>query len=261
MTDRPRQLRGAVVVVTGASSGIGESTASRFAAVGSTVVLAARRLDRLEEVARRIRSSGGEALPVRCDVTEASDREGLVDSVREAFGRCDVLVNSAGVPGGGPFRDRTPEQIDRVVAVNLLGLMQVTRAFLPTMLEQGAGHVVNVASLAGRFPMPGAEVYGATKHGVIAFSESLHASTHRRGVLVTAVNPAFVKTEGFPERRPRILTLPVERVADAIVRVVREGIAPVYSIPRWVAALEAFRVLTPPLYRMGASLAARRNSD
>lgn len=261
MTDRPRQLRGAVVVVTGASSGIGEATARRFGAAGSSVVLAARRLERLEDVAQRIRSDGGEALPVRCDVTEGGDREALVDAVRKAFGRCDVLVNSAGLPGGGRFLDRTAEQIERVVAVNLLGLMQATRAFLPPMLERGSGHVVNVASMAGRFPMPGAEVYGATKHGVIAFSESLHASTPRRGVSVTAVNPAFVKTEGFPERRPRILTLPLERVADAIVRVVRDDIAPVYSIPRWIAALEAFRVLTPPLYRLGASLAARRYAD
>lgn len=255
------RLRDAVVVVTGASSGIGAATALRFAAAGSRLVLAARRVDRLETIAERIRSDGGDAMALRCDVTDASDREGLVASVREAFGRCDVLVNSAGVPGGGRFRDRSPEQIDRVVAVNLLGVLQTTRAFLPSMLEHGAGHVVNVASLAGVVATPGASVYGATKHAVIAFSESLNASTRRHGVLVTAVNPAFVRTEGFPERRPRLLTLTVERVADTIVRVVREGIAPVHSVPRWFAALEAFRILTPPLYRLGTNLAARRSPD
>jgi NADP-dependent 3-hydroxy acid dehydrogenase YdfG len=246
------ELRGAVVVVTGASAGIGEATALRFARAGSRLVLAARRLERLEALSDRIGLRGGQAIPIRCDVTASGDIADLVERTDEAFGRCDVLVNNAGIPGGGPFGELSQEHVDRVVDVNLLGVLRTTKALLPTLLEQGSGHIVNVASLAGRFATPGAAVYTATKHAVIAFSEALNYEVEDRGVLVTAVNPGLVSTEGFPQGHvdPR-LVLPVERVAEAIVRVVRRGIAPEYSVPRWVSSLQAFRVLTPPLYRWG----------
>jgi short-subunit dehydrogenase len=253
------ELRGATAVVTGASAGIGEATALAFARRGTRVVLAARRLDRLEELAARIQRHGGTALAVRCDVGEPEQVAALPVVVREAFGGCDILVNNAGIPGGGDFADLSLGQIEKVVRVNLLGVLYGTRAFWPMMTAQGRGHVVNVASLAGRFATPGASIYTATKHAVVAFSEALNVSSRRHGLLVTAVNPAFVPTEGFPDAgRPSIVTLTPERVAEAIVKVVREGIAPQYSIPRWVAPLEAFRVLTPPLYRWAVDRIARR---
>jgi short-subunit dehydrogenase len=253
------ELRGATAVVTGASAGIGEATALAFARRGTRVVLAARRLDRLEELAARIQRHGGTALAVRCDVGEPEQVAALPVVVREAFGGCDILVNNAGIPGGGDFADLSLGQIEKVVRVNLLGVLYGTRAFWPAMTAQGRGHVVNVASLAGRFATPGASIYTATKHAVVAFSEALNVSSRRHGLLVTAVNPAFVPTEGFPNAgRPSIVTLTPERVAEAIVKVVREGIAPQYSIPRWVAPLEAFRVLTPPLYRWAVDRIARR---
>jgi short-subunit dehydrogenase len=253
------ELRGATAVVTGASTGIGEATALALARRGTRVVLAARRLDRLEELAERIRRQGGTALAVRCDVGDPEQVAALPAVVREAFGGCDILVNNAGIPGGGTFADLSLEQIEEVVRVNLLGVMYGTRAFWPTMTAQGRGHVVNVASLAGRFATPGASIYTATKHAVVAFSESLNVTSRRHGVLVTAVNPAFVPTEGFPNTgRPSIVTVTTERVAEAIVKVVREGIAPEYSIPRWVAPLQAFRVLTPPLYRWAVDRIAGR---
>jgi short-subunit dehydrogenase len=136
--------------------------------------------------------------------------------------------------------------------VNLLAVMEGTAVFLPMMLQEGRGHIVNVASLAGRFATPGASVYGATKHGVVAFSEALFIELRRAGVLVTAVNPGYVPTEGFPAAgRPGPLVLKPERIAKTIVRVVEKGIAPEISIPRWAAGLQVFRVLTPPLYRWG----------
>jgi short-subunit dehydrogenase len=246
------ELRGKVVVVTGASSGIGEATAVGFAKRGARVVLAARRLDRLEELAERITDAGGTALALRCDVTDVAELSKLPGVVAELVGPADVLVNNAGIPGRGRFEELSHEQIERVVRVNVLGVLHGTRAFLPGMLERGRGHVVNVASLAGRFATPGASVYSATKHAVVSFSEALHFETEERGVLVTSVNPGFVETEGFPQgRRPPQLVLNVERVSEAIVRVVRQGIAPEYSVPRWVSPLQAFRVLTPPLYRWG----------
>jgi short-subunit dehydrogenase len=252
------RLKDAVVVVTGASAGIGEATALAFARRGSKVVVAARRKERLDALVDRIRREGGVAMAVRCDVGEPAHLASLCAVVHEAFGECDALINNAGIPGGGDFLNLTPEQIERIVRVNVLGVMFGTHAFLPGMVRRGRGHIVNVASLAGLFAAPGAAVYSATKHAVVAFSESMNVSTRPHGVLVTAVNPGFVATEGFPDRgRPRVLTLTPERVADTIVKVVREGIAPEYSIPRWLASLQAFRVLTPPLYRWGMAQAAK----
>jgi short-subunit dehydrogenase len=256
-------LREANVVVTGASSGIGEATAIAFAQRGARAILVARRKDRLDALAARIEQAGGRAIAWTCDVTDLARVQKLPALVKELTGRpVDVLVNNAGIAGGGTFLELTHDRIDEVVRVNLLGVMHVTRVFLPGMLERGHGHVINVASLAGRFAVPGAAVYSATKHGVVAFSESLDVSTRRRGVLVTTVNPAYVPTEGFPAtRRPSALTLTPERVADAIVKVAREGISPEYSVPRWAAAMQLFRILTPPLYRWGLSVGERRYDD
>ncbi len=246
------QLKGAVAVVTGASSGIGEAVAVGLAQRGAKVVLAARRKDRLDELADRIERAGGTALAIRCDVTDREQLASLPTVVKEAFGPCDVLVNNAGVPGGGTFANLSYQQIEDIVEVNVLGVMYGTRAFLPGMLKRHHGHIVNVASLAGRFATPGAAVYGASKHAVVAFSESLFYEVEDQGVLVTAVNPGFVKTEGFPlvGMDPRMI-LTMDKVAGAVVRVVRDDIAPELSVPRYISPLQAFRVLTPPLYRWG----------
>jgi NADP-dependent 3-hydroxy acid dehydrogenase YdfG len=252
-------LKGSVVVVTGASAGIGEATSVAFAKRGARVVLVARRLDRLEALAERIERAGGSALALRVDVTEPREVDGLPTVVREVHGRpADVLVNNAGVPAGGSIEDLDYRQIRDVVEVNLLGVLYGMRAFLPEMMRLGHGHVVNVASLAGRFATPGTALYTATKHAVVAASESANYDAGARGVLVTAVNPGFVATEGFPQDDlPSWAVMPADRVAEAIVKVVRDGIAPEYSVPRWVAPLQAFRVLTPPLYRWGVGQARR----
>jgi uncharacterized protein len=247
-------VAGAVVVVTGASAGIGRAAALAFARKGSNVVVAARREHLLEELAGQIRSHGRRALAVACDVSEWEQVVALASRTMEEFGRCDVLVNNAGIPGGGPFAELSIDQIKRVASVNYLGVLYGTKAFLPMMLDAGRGHIVNVASLAGRFAVPGASVYSSTKHAVVAFSEALHYEVAPRGLLVTSVNPGLVTTEAFQQRDAieggrRVLQ--PEAVAKVIVHVVERGIAPERSLPRWQAALQAFRVLTPSLYRFG----------
>lgn len=254
-------LRGAVVVVTGASSGIGWVTAEAFAAAGAHVVLAARREDRLQQLASIIERRGGTAGVVRCDVSRREEVEALAEAVRDEHGRADVLVNNAGIPGGGSFARLPVEDMERIVATNLMGVLYGTKAFLPMMLEAGRGHIVNVASLAGRYAIPGAAVYAATKHAVVAFSESLDPEVAPKGVRVTSVNPGLVPTEGFPhsdvrQRRPFLIT-PAEQVARTIVDVVRRGKAPEVAVPRWLAMFQAFRILTPQLYRYGLARAAR----
>ena len=253
------ELNGAVAVVTGASAGFGELTARLLAKGGASVVLAARRLERLEALAGEIEGRGGRALAVRCDVTEVADLQGLRDRVDETFGRCDVLINNAGIPGGGRFEEVSLEQIEQVIRVNLLGVMLCTKVFLPMMLERPRGHIVNVGSVAGRYATPGASVYTASKHGVVAFSEALYYELAPRGILVTSVNPGFAATEGFPQGRlPSAIVMPAERVARAIVDVVKKDKAPEVTIPRALGPWQAFRILTPPLYRWGVRQASKK---
>lgn len=253
------ELRGAVVVITGASSGFGELAARRFAGAGSTVVLTARRLDRLHALAAEIVAKGGAASAVACDVGDVASLDALAARVRELHGGLDVLVNNAGIPGGGRFDGLTAEQIEDVIRVNVLGVIQGTRAFLPMLLERGQAHVINVASLAGRFATPGHSVYTASKHAVVAFSEALSYELAPRGIRVTSVNPGFASTEGFPQKGlPSFLVMHPDRVARAIVDAVREDAGPEVSVPASVAPLQAFRVLTPPLYRWAIRLIAKR---
>jgi short-subunit dehydrogenase len=217
------------------------------------VIPTARRTERLEKLAAAIRERGGDAFPMACDVADPASVERLKDVVLGRYGACDVLINNAGIPGGGPFEELSLEQIERVVRTNFMGVLYGTKAFLPSMLQAGRGHVVNVASLAGRYALPGSSVYSATKHAVVAFSEALHYETSPRGVLVTTVNPGLVSTENFPHKGARGLrarmVMPPSRLANTIVRVVEKEIAPEISDQRWLAGFQALRILTPPLYR------------
>jgi len=195
------RLSGAVALVTGASSGIGEATARSLAAEGAKVALLARRVDRIEKLAPEIAGQGHTALAIECDVT---DQGGVAEAVSRTvgdFGRLDVVVNNAGLMLLGPIPGAPTEEWERMIDVNLKGLLYVTHAALPHLLEaagdspRGVADVVNVSSVAGRVARAGSGVYNLTKHGVGAVSEALRQEVSPEGVRVTVIEPGAVDTE------------------------------------------------------------------
>ena len=190
------KLTGKVALVTGASSGIGEATALALAAEGASVALSARREDRLETLAARITDGGnGSAFVFVGDVSDEAQARDMVISANAHYGRVDILVNNAGVMLLGPLLDADTEDWRRMIGTNVLGLMYATHAALPLMKAQGAGHIVNVSSVAGRTASKGSGVYNASKWGVGAFSESLRQEVCQDNIRVTLIEPGAVATE------------------------------------------------------------------
>jgi NADP-dependent 3-hydroxy acid dehydrogenase YdfG len=188
-------LDGEVALVTGASSGIGRATATALADAGAAVAVSARRTERLEELAADIEDDGGTALPVTTDVTEIEEVREMIETTKEELGGLDILVNNAGVMLLAPVVRADMADLQRMLDVNLMGLMAATREVLPAMLEQDHGHIVNISSVAGRRANQASAGYSATKFGVNAFSESLRKETSDSRVRVTVVEPGAVDTE------------------------------------------------------------------
>jgi 3-oxoacyl-[acyl-carrier protein] reductase len=188
----PGALAGKVAVVTGASGGIGSAAARAFAAEGCRVVLAARREPALQALAKDLEASGAEALVQRCDVRSWDSIQALGQATRRAFGRCDVLVNNAGVGIGGTTLDMAVEDLDETLEVNLRGPMLVAKALVPLMGEGGT--VLNIASVAGKQGAPGLAAYCASKAGLRVASEALGRELAGRGIRVVCVNPGYVAT-------------------------------------------------------------------
>ena len=188
-------LEGRKIVITGASSGIGEATATTLAEAGATVSLAARRKDRLDDLAKRISDQGGTAHAFEVDISDEAAAKGLIDGANKAMGGLDVLVNNAGVMLLGPVAGADTEEWRQMVDVNILGLLYCTHAALPAMGEAGGGHIVNLSSTAGRLASMGAGVYNFTKFGVCGFSEALRQEVLHANVRVTVVEPGFTDTE------------------------------------------------------------------
>jgi NADP-dependent 3-hydroxy acid dehydrogenase YdfG len=240
-------LSGTVSLVTGASSGIGEATAKALAAQGSAVAVVARRKDRLESLAEQIRGAGGTALVLEADVTDREQAEGAVRRTVEELGRLDILINNAGVMLLGPIVDAPVEEWERMVQLNVLGLLYCAKAALPHLLSaaedelRGCADLVNISSVAGRQVRLGSGVYNATKHGVGAFSESLRQEVTKRHVRVSLVEPGAVSTELAGHNRPEVLAGLAKRFAD-MERLESEDIANaieyVVTRPRRVAINE-----------------------
>ncbi len=225
-------LEGKVAVVTGASTGIGRGVARALANNGVNVILAARSAELLAILRQElIEQTGVRALDLPCDVSRLPDLETLVQRGVREFGRIDILVNNAGLDGFGPLEEFSPADIQQVLQVNLVGALQLTRLVLPHMLAQGWGHVINMASLAGKYGPPAGAVYAATKAGLIAFTQSLRTEFRSRRISATAVCPGFTVASGIYERICGDVgreapwwfgQTTVERVARATVRAIRK---------------------------------------
>ncbi len=249
-----KDLTGRVVLITGASRGLGLHSARALAAQGAKLVLAARSGDLLESAAAELRDGGAAAVAVPTDVTDREDLQALVTKATDEFGGVDVLVNNAGTVTIYPYEQLGVDDIERVINLNLTSAMVLTRLALPGMLERGRGHIVNMSSLAGLFGPPFDEVYGATKAGLIGFTQSLRAEFRDRGVSASVICPGYVEEAGiyhegkqFHERTaPRLIgTTTPEAVAKAVVRAIKHDRPHINVSPSPVRPLAAIGRISP----------------
>src|SRR5579872_3982582 len=188
-------IEGKVVVITGASSGLGEATARLLSAEGAIVVLGARRADRLRSLADELTGRGGKAIAVSTDVTHRDQVKRLVDTAVQAFGRVDVMINNAGLMPQSPLERLKIDEWDRMIDVNIKGVLYGIAAALPYMKAQKSGHIINVSSVAGHKVAPGGTVYSATKHAVRVISEGLRQEVKPYNIRSTIISPGAVTTE------------------------------------------------------------------
>lgn len=188
-------IAGKVVVITGASSGLGEAAARLLSGEGATVVLGARRADRLAALAKELAAKGGKALAVTTDVVRRDEVEKLVDAAVKSFGRVDVMINNAGLMPQSLLEHLKIDEWDRMIDVNIKGVLYGIAAALPFMKAQKSGHFINVSSVAGHRVGPGTAVYAATKHAVLALSEGLRQEVKPYNIRTTVISPGAVATE------------------------------------------------------------------
>ena len=219
-------IKGKAIMITGASSGIGEATAFRLAAAGAKLILGARRTDRLQDIVSSIESHGGEAIYAKTDVTSRNDLSSLVQLGCERFGKLDVLINNAGIGPISPLDELRVEDWEATIDVNTKGVLYGIAAALPIFREQGFGHFINIASTAGLKTVANQAVYSGSKFAVRAISEGLRQEAGSR-IRVTVISPGVVQTnfiDGIPNREVKDqlttvrdgLGLPAEAVAGAI---------------------------------------------
>lgn len=212
------------IVVTGASSGIGAASCMEFASKGANIVLVARRENRLEEIQKTLEKFNVKTLVCQCDVSQKQEVEKMSEEVLDTFGKIDVLVNNAGFAIYGKVADLSVEEIEAQMATNYFGMVYCTKKFLPKMLEQNSGHIVNVASVAASMGIPGIASYCASKFAMLGFSEGLRHELHGTKIGITVVSPIMVKTDFFDhssfEKMPRYspTALSSKTVAKAVVR-------------------------------------------
>jgi len=221
-------IKGKVVVITGASSGLGEATARLLSAEGAIVVLGARRVERLKSLADELTAKGGKALAIATDVTHCDQVKRLVDSAVQKFGRINVMINNAGLMPHSPLERLKIDEWNRMIDVNIKGVLYGIAAALPYMKQQKSGHIINVSSVAGHKVTPNGAVYCATKHAVRVISEGLRTEVKPYNIRTTIISPGAVATE-----LPDSITEP--DVADRIHKFYKEVAIPADSFARAVA--------------------------
>jgi short-subunit dehydrogenase len=248
------ELRGARVLVTGAAGGLGGYISRTFAAQGANLVVSDLPGSDIEARAEELGGMGAEARAIPADLTDSSERERLVRDAAEAIGPPDVLVNNAGLEFGGAFTMTTREEIETIATVNLIAVMDLTSLVLPGMLERRRGHIVNLASLAGKIPSVFLATYAATKHGVVGFTHSLRVEYADEPVSFSAICPGFVADVGMYARAeaemdteppPGLRPVRPQRVADAVLEAVREDRAEVIVNRGPIRPLAALYWLAP----------------
>jgi NADP-dependent 3-hydroxy acid dehydrogenase YdfG len=218
-------IEGKVVVITGASSGLGEATARHLASKGASVFLGARRMDRLQTVVADIQRAGGRAAAMRVDVTRRAEVDAFLQAATEKFGRIDVLVNNAGLMALAPIGKTLVDEWDRMIDINIKGVLYGIAAALPVFARQKGGHIINIASVAGHKVSMGGAVYCATKHAVRVISEGIRQEVD--GIRTTIISPGAVQSElplgiSDPETAAgtkefyRLTAIPADAVARAI---------------------------------------------
>lgn len=249
------QLRGRNALVTGAGGGLGGYIARALAAEGVNLALTDLPGVALDDLAAELRNRGVEVRCAPADLADADERERLAAWATEALGPLDILVNNAGIEFGGSFLHVTEEELETILTVNLLAVMDLTRIVLPGMLERERGHIVNMASLAGKVPPTYLAAYGATKHGVVGFTHALRLENGGgEPVGFSAICPGFVSRVGMFGRlehlvsAPPVLgTVPPESVGDAVVRAIRKNLAEVIVNKRPVRPLIVLNAAAPGL--------------
>lgn len=221
-------IKDKVVVITGASSGIGFATALRLSKAGAKIAIGARRTERLKELEEKIKESGGDVFSQKLDVTKRDECESFVKAVLDKWNSVDILVNNAGLMPLSFIKNLKIDEWEQMIDVNLKGVLYCTASVIPHMKEKKAGHIVNISSVAGRIVFPAGSVYCATKHAITAFSEGLRQElSTRSNIRVTCIEPGVVATEltdtitdeslqGFIEQTKKMESLKAEDIAEAI---------------------------------------------
>ena len=226
---QPIELRGSTALVTGSSAGIGLAIARRLAQAGANLVLAARRVEPLEEAVLSLQSTGVKAIAVPTDVAQLDALEALVDRAIREFGAIDVLVNNAGVEAFCAYEELPLDRIAETISVNLTSALLLARLVIPHMLTAGRGHVINMASTAGKFGPPFGAAYGTTKAGLINFTQALRAEYRDRGISASVICPGFTEKGGIYDRMREhsgrrspflVGSTTAGRVAAAVVRAI-----------------------------------------
>jgi len=189
-----RNLTGSRILITGASQGIGKALAEAAVARGAKVLVCARKVELLEELAQQVRAKGGNLVAVQADITVPADRLKLVEAAEKAFGGLDILINNAGIGATGHFADGGPERLRQIMEVNFFGLTETTRVFLPMLKKGNLPAIVNISSIAGKRGIPARSDYSASKFAVQGFSEAIRAELAKDGVDVLVVCPGLTQT-------------------------------------------------------------------